>query len=191
MKNSLGLDYLKAAVRTRRDDGSGGSIFAEVHGTTLGAEYWGWVKNQAIEKEFKISRVRWERSNATSSANAVIGSVSELEYPPEVASEGPPASAKSKGDLSGLTAKVVRIKVMDDVGPTTITALKPPAGLAYKVYLDVETGCADLDPDEQERTFPSLAKDFTLYVVLANVEHQVGSRIAYDLEVKPAPPPSP
>ena len=112
--------------------------------------------------------------------NAVIDSVSELPYPPTGGAEGPPASAKSKGDLSGLTAKVVRIKVMDDVGPTTITALKPPAGLAYKVYLDGETGCAMINADhpEQARTFPSLAKGSTVYVVLANIEHQEGAESA-------------
>ena len=88
--------------------------------------------------------------------NAVIDSASQLAYPPTGGPEGPPASAKSKGDLSGLTAKVVRIKVMDDVGPTTITALKPPAGLAYKVYRDGETDCDKINADHpSSRRLPS------------------------------------
>ena len=55
MKNSLGLDYLKPLFERGGTTEAAAQFFAEVHGTTLGAEYWGWVKNQAIEKKFKIS----------------------------------------------------------------------------------------------------------------------------------------
>jgi hypothetical protein len=189
MKNSLGLDYLKPLFERGGTTEVAARFFAEVHGTTLGAEYWGWVKNQAIEKTFKIFDAMG--ADKCHINGAVIGSVSELDYPPAAGRDGPPASARSTGNLPGLTAKVVRIKVMDEVGPTTITAIQPPAGLAYKVYLDGETDCDKINADhpEQVRDFPSLAKGSTVYVVLANVEHQVGSRIGYELEVKPAPPP--
>ena len=91
MKNSLGLDYLKPLFERGGTTEAAAQFFAEVHGTTLGAEYWGWVKNQAIEKEYKISDAMGEE-NATWSPgnNAVIGSVSELPYPPKGAPEGPP-----------------------------------------------------------------------------------------------------
>ena len=54
MKNSLGLGYLKPLFERGGTTEAAAQFFAEVHGTTLGAEYWGWVKNQAIEKEYKI-----------------------------------------------------------------------------------------------------------------------------------------
>ena len=160
----------------------------------LGLEYWGWVKNQAIEKTFKISDAMGEDKChiVAPDDDAVIGSVAELEYPPAAGPEGPPASAKSIGGVCRASLpRSSGSRLWKHVGRTTITALKPPAGLAYKVYLDGDTDCAKINGDhpEQARTFTSLAAGSTVYVVLANIEHQRGSRIGYKLEVKPAPPP--
>ena len=192
MKNSLGLGYLKPLFERGGTTEVAAQFFAEVHSTSLGVEYWGWVKNQAIEKTFKISDAMGENKChiVAPDDDAVIGSVAELEYPPAPGPEGPPASASYTGSLSDLTAKVVRIKVTEAVGRTTITAGQPQ-GLAYKVYLNGDPDCAKLDGEHPEnvRTFSSLAADSTVYVVLANIEHQRGSRIGYKLEVKPAPPP--
>jgi hypothetical protein len=82
---------------------------------------------------------------------------------------------------------------MADVDLTTITSVKPEGlGFAYKVYLEGDTNCAEVDHHhpEQERPFNQLAAGSTIYVVVANTDHQPGSRIGYEIEVKPAPLPS-
>jgi len=107
-----------------------------------------------------------------------------LQYPGSTDSGG----SVVKGTLPRLTAEVVRIIVNDDKGRTTVTAGPPEAGLAYKVYRDGEENCADIH--DNERTFEDgeLTVADIVYVVLANTQHDPGSRIEYTLEIKPASP---
>ena len=50
LKNKLGLAYLKPLFDRGATAAAVDQFFIEEYGTSLGAEYWGWVKNQAIEK---------------------------------------------------------------------------------------------------------------------------------------------
>jgi hypothetical protein len=155
-----------------------------VHHTSLADEYWAWVKNQDIEKTINFDGVlvdpcRIERPRD----DPLIG-------PPRLTLSYPEADAPQsvRGNLPRLTAEVVKIEIIGDVGRTTVTAGRP-AGLAYKVYLNGDADCAKVDPEhpEHERTFDSLAAGSTVYVVLANTRHDPGSRVPYTLEVKPTP----
>jgi hypothetical protein len=143
-----------------------------------------------IEKTFKISDATGEQCHIEDAA--VIGQVQELTYP-LASHEGPPPNAIRKETLASLTAEVIRVNIMADDDLTTITSVKPEGlGFAYKVYLEGDTNCAEVDHHhpEQERPFNQLAAGSTIYVVVANTDHQPGSRIGYEIEVKPAPLPS-
>jgi hypothetical protein len=113
----------------------------------------------------------------------VIGpSGSTLSFP---GVEGP---TSVMGTLPRLTAEIVKIQVIGDMGPTVVTAGQPE-GLGYRVYVNGDAECAKVDDarPEYERTFPSLAAGSTLYVVLANTLHATGARVEYTLEVNPVP----
>lgn len=114
----------------------------------------------------------------------LIGTVPVLAHGHGV--EGP-AVPEVEGTLTSLTAQVVRIIFARDLGPTVITAGEQ-AGLVYKVYLHGVKPCGG-DIEDGTRTFPELAITDTVYVVLANTQHDdPGSRIKYKLEVQPAAP---
>lgn len=191
-KNNLGLDYLRLLFERGSGTEAAADFFLDAHQSSLGDQYWSWVKNQAIEKTID-SPFRMEQKCEVVSPgdDAVIGLVQDLEYPPPTNPDGPTAVANASGSLSSLTAKMIRIEITEDVGRTTINAKQPVANLAYKVYLDEDSDCAKLDDKhpESERTFESLNAGMTLYVVLANKEHLPEGRIGYTLEVKPAPLP--
>lgn len=181
-ERSLGLDYLRPLFERGGTTQAAADFLAEVHQTTLGAEYWAWVRNQAFEKANLLDqaladpcRLEFPRDNL------LIGTVPVLAH-----GQGdlPPAV---KGTLERLTAQVVRIVFARDLGPTIITAAEQ-AGLKYKVYLNGTKPCGP-EIEDGERQFEELSITDTVYVVLANTEHKAGSRIPYEVQVKPAPPP--
>jgi hypothetical protein len=182
LKRNLGLDYLKGLFRRGASPEDTDTFLQEEHQTTLGAEYWAWVKNQVIEKT-----INFDGNDACDIViprdNAVIGPVSVLAYP------APDAPPEINGTLPRLTAQLVRIVFTQDVGPVTITAGNSE-GLAYKVYLNGESPCAEGIQDK-ERTFEKLSIVDIVYVVLANTQYQAGSRVEYDVQVTPAPSPEP
>jgi hypothetical protein len=107
------------------------------------------VKNQAIEKTIDFDEKLTDPCRIVIPRDdPVIGPFDVLAYP---AADSPP---EVNGTLSRLSAAVVRIIFLQDVGRTTITA-SGSEGLAYKVYLNGEDGCAAV-PD-RDRTFESLS----------------------------------
>jgi hypothetical protein len=175
----LGLGYLKELFERGANVDAAVRFFAEEHATTLAAEYWSWVKNQAIEKTVDLDRALPDPCRVEIPRDApVIGDDLPVLHYPGV--EGGPATLE--GTLSTMTAAVVRVEVHSTVGRTLVTAGQPAGGLAYKVYVNGESGCGDRA--DNERLFESLTPEDTLYVVLANTDHEAGSRIKYTLEVK-------
>jgi hypothetical protein len=182
LKRNLGLDYLKELFRRGASPEDTDTFLKEELQTSLGAEYWAWVKNQAIERTIDFDgndpcHIVIPRDNA------VVGPVSVLAYP------APDAPPEVKGTLPRLTAQFVRIVFPQDVGPVTITA-GSSEGLAYKVYLNGESPCAEGIQDK-ERTFEKLSIVDVVYVLVANTQYQAGSRVEYDVQVTPAPGPEP
>jgi hypothetical protein len=139
------------------------------------------VKNQAVEKTVDFDDALADSCHLDFPRDTpLIGAVpvlahGEPEFPPIV-----------KGTLPRLTAEVVRIIFVRDPGPITVT-VEPQPGLEYKVYLNGESPCGSEIPD-RERTFQALSIADTVYVLLANTEYVAGSRIAYEVQVKPAAP---
>jgi len=187
-KNGLGLDYLKPLFERGGTTAAASEFFANVHQiftgiqqTSLGAEYWAWVKNQAIEKTLDLhvltNPCRIVSDNDVD--KTVIGQVSTLKY-----SGNLDEISSVFGNIKGLTAKVVQITFTKKLGPIKITAGEATGGLAYKVYLNGEELCAKL-PDN-ERTFLEVSENDTVYVILANTE--LDGRSSYRVEVKPADP---
>jgi hypothetical protein len=112
----------------------------------------------------------------------VIGEFGVLPYP-DVEINRP-----LEGALPRLTAQVVMINIIADVGPTTITIDEPAEGLVYKVYRDGEPGCVGVA--DKERRFDELKGNVDdLYVVLANTNSQAGNWAGYTLQVMPTPVP--
>jgi len=183
-EEKLGLGYLKSLFTLGADVDAAAEFFTRDHQTSLGAEYWCWVKNQAIEKTVDFDGALQDPCRiVTPRDDLVIGeNVPVLGYP---AVEGTPRTLM--GTLPRLTAGVVRINLNTNVGRTTVTAGPPGGGLAYKVYLNGEQSCAGI-ADNEPRTFERLTVDDTVYAILANIQHDRGSRIEYKLEVKPASP---
>jgi hypothetical protein len=162
-------------------------FFAEEQQTTLGAEYWAWVKNQAIEKKIDFDdRLTDPCRIVVPRDDLVTGPVAVLAYP---AADSP---REVKGTLPRLSATVVRIIFPQDVDRTTIT-VSGPEELAYKVYLngedDGQDGCAAVA--DRERTFESLSIVDVVYVLLANTRHEHDSRIEYTVQAMPAATPVP
>jgi hypothetical protein len=178
------LDSLKPLFERGGTTEAAARFFDEVYQMSLGDEYWAWVKNQAMEKAIPLDGFLLNPCNVQ---RTVIGTPQEFEYP--VTNPDGPNSLIVTETLSRLTARVVPIKIKEDVGRTTITAGRPD-GLAYKVYLDGDPKCAEVDTEhpEYDRTFESLKAGSTIYVILANTQHEPGRRVGYTLEVKPALP---
>lgn len=185
-ERGLGLDYLRPLFERGGTTQAAAEFFSEVHQTSLGDEYWAWVKNQAFEKTNDLGhaledpcRLEFDRDTL------LIGTVPVLPHG-QGGGESPRAPVV-EGILTRLTAQVVRITFARDLlSPTLITAGEQ-AGLKYKVYLNGIKPCGG-EIDDGPRTFPELAITDMIYVLLANTEHEPGSRIQYKLEVKPAPP---
>ena len=175
----LGIGYLKGLFALGGNVDAADQFFQQQFQSSLGSEYWAWVKNQAIEKTETFEGALTDPCHIVND-DPVVGPVSGLTYP---SPEGPSSVG---GTLGRLTAVVVKVEIKANVLRTTITAGRPD-GLAYKVYVDGDADCAKIDDahPEFERKFESLAAGTAIYVVLANVKHQAGERVAYQLEVKP------
>jgi hypothetical protein len=178
---SLELGYLTGLFLRGASPDAADALFREAHQSSLAQEYWAWVKNQAVEKTVDFDDALGDPCHLDFPRDTpLIGTVPVLphgnvEFPPE-----------QKGTLSRLTAEVVRIIFVRDPGPITVT-VEPQPGLEYKVYLNGESPCGSEIPDG-ERTFQALSIADMVYVLLANTEHVAGSRIAYEVQVKPAAP---
>jgi len=133
----------------------------------LGAEYWGWVRNQVNEKQVTfdgalLSPCRLELG--------LIGRGSEDN--PDILW---PASNKFIGELQPLQARAVKIELTAPAHDVTVSAEGGgPDVFAYKVYVPNEPACADpgVVPDSQPRTFQSLDKGAVLYVIVASLQYQ-------------------
>jgi hypothetical protein len=196
-KNNLGLGYLKELFARGASPDAADTFFKDVYHTSLASEYWAWVKNQAIEKTINFD-------------GALLGPECSIELPRDIpvvgkprpqfsiptplsfptltfpGSEGPVAA---RGTLRRLTAKVVKVDIVRDVGRITVTAGPLEGGLDYKVYLDKEVGCAEV-PDGVRTFAPpagsvgALKAGSVVYIILANNRHEPGNRIRYRVEVK-------
>jgi hypothetical protein len=143
---------------------------------TLGQEYWGWVKNQVMEK----TDVKFENDDGTTALNDPCqlelgligrGDVDEVDI-------SWPAAQSIFGGLEPLQAEAVKIEFTELARNITILAVGGggPDGPAYKVYLVGEAGCEvpGAVPDSSPRTFEELPAGSVVYVVLASVQHQDG-----------------
>ena len=183
-ERGLGLDYLRPLFE-RGGTTQAAVEFFSAQQTSLGAEYWAWVKNQAFEKTNSLDQTLADPCRLEFPRDTLlIGTVPVLAHG-QGGGDRPPVPVV-EGTLTRLTAQVVRIIFANDLGPTLIT-VDEQAGLKYKVYLNGITPCGR-EIEDGPRTFPELAITDTVYVVIANTQHEAGSRIAYRLEVKPAVP---
>ena len=183
-KKGLGLDYLRLLFDRGANPEAADAFFRELHQTSLADEYWGWVKNQAMERTIDLDATTPDGCDIDVARDLpVIGEFQVLPYP-HVEINRP-----LEGALPRLTAEVVMINIIADVGPTTITVGEPAEGLAYKIYRDGELGCESVD-DNRERRFDALKADQDdIYVVLANTNREVGNWVGYTLQVMPTPAP--
>ena len=140
---------------------------------TLGEEYWGWVKNQVMEKTVTFDDAL---ANPCQLELDLIGRGSD-DAGDEVDISWPDARSVH-GGLERLQAEAVKIEFTEFARFVTIFAEGGggPDGLAYKVYLAGESGCSDpaVIPDSEPRTFPELQPGAVVYVVLASIEHDAG-----------------
>jgi len=132
----------------------------------LGREYWAWAKNQVIEKTVDLDGAL---QNPCVLEHAWIGRAAN-----DAADFSWPVSDHVNGSLESLQSKLAKIEFTTAASDITITA-EGGGGesvLAYKVYLDGETDCADptKHPDGK-RTFASLPQGSIVYVVLANMQY--------------------
>ncbi len=100
LKNGLGLDYLKPLFARGASPDAANSFFAEEYQSSLGAEYWSWVKNQAIEKTIDFDGRLTDPCHVQTD---LIGTVKQLLYPPI------DALAWVDGSLGRLTSAGFRI----------------------------------------------------------------------------------
>jgi hypothetical protein len=144
---------------------------------TLGQEYWGWVKNQVMEK----TDVKFENDDGTTALKNPCqlelgligrGDVDEVDI-------SWPTAHSVFGGLEPLQAEAVKIEFTELARNITILAVGGggPDGPAYKVYLVGEAGCEvpGAVPDSSPRTFEELPAGSVVYVVLASVQHQDGA----------------
>lgn len=187
----LGLGYLKPLFARGTALHAAVDFFAQDMGTSLGDEYWSWVKNQAIEKRFTLGGALTDPGHIDANRDkSVIGDVAATAiYYPD--GEGKSATVP----LSILTAAVIEINITRHVDATSVTAGSLYGGRAYRVYLNGECAvegspCYARIP-EGTRTFDELEKGDILYVILANTNTDPAKRIEFTLTVAPAPPPPP
>jgi hypothetical protein len=178
-KNGLGLDYLRSLFERGATPEAADAFFRELHHTSLAEEYWGWVKNQAMERTIDLDATTPDGCDIDVGRDLpVIGQFQVMPYPQ------PEFNRPLDGALPRLTAQVVMINIIADVGPTTITIDEPADGLEYKIYRDGEPGCDGVD--DKERRFDELkGNEDDIYVVLANTNSQAGNWVGYTLQVKP------
>jgi hypothetical protein len=175
----LGLDYLKPLFSLGATTAAVDTFLSTTYESSLGVEYWGWAKNQAMEKSVDFDG---RLTNACHIEPELIGTPQFALYP---TIDLPPPI---EGTLPRLTAAVVGIIFQEDLGNTTITARVTSgnaAGLAYKVYMEGIPGCADVA--DGERTFDAVASASVAYVILANVQHDPAASLTYEVSISPTP----
>ena len=176
----LGLNYLTELFSRGLSPDAVDRMLSEVHGTSLADQYWGWAKNQTIEKAVDFDLALPDPCNLEFPRDTPITGTPQLLFFP--APDGPRSVT---GTLGRLTARVVMITMISDVGPTTVTAEPADPNLKYKVYVNKKSGCAG--GNDGPRTLDPLERDSVVFVVLANTSHQAGSRIGFTLSLAPAP----
>jgi hypothetical protein len=152
---------------------------------SLGDEYWAWVKNQVMEKTVPLASLPPpgnSLANPCQMEQALLGrtatSAADISWP---------ASNEAVVSLLHLEAKLVKIEVAEATSFVTVLAENGggPGGLAYKVYLKDEAGCANpAVVPEGARTFDSLPKGAVVYVVLADTDYQGAVRPLFRVLVR-------
>jgi hypothetical protein len=141
-KRGHGLDYLQPLFERGATLEQAAAFFAEIHPepTSLGAEYWAWVKNQAIERTIPYAGLPADKCKIEGpSDDPVIGPPRTTLSYPDV--EMPVAT--SGGILRRLTAEVVKVDITTTIMKrTAVTATaditdQPGGALAFKVYATV------------------------------------------------------
>ncbi|MFL5270163.1 MAG: FG-GAP repeat protein [Stellaceae bacterium] len=147
----------------------------------LGGEYWGWVKNQVLEKTVDFDGalqnpcvLEHSRFDKSGKGGAYMSW---------------PASDHVFGSLEGLQAMLVTIEFTTAANNVTITA-EGGGGenvLAYKVFRDGEPDCADpIKSPDGKREFESVAQGDLVYVLLADMQYD-GQAAAPLFEVRVIP----
>ena len=180
LKKNLGLIYLKTLFAYGATPAGADQFFIIEHGTSLGAEYWGWVKNQAVEKTFDSDR---KLGNPGQINLEATGTPRGLLYPPR------DQLPSVEGTLPRLTSEVVQIVFSaGEIGETSYTVTVAAAtvsgaanGLAYKVYKQGETDFAV--QENEPRTFVQEPLPFVVYVILSNVQYQPENSLSYRVSV--------
>jgi hypothetical protein len=184
LKHGVGLDYLIALFNHGSTTEAANQFFTDVYKSSLGAEYWSWLKNQAMEKVVEIAGGMGAKCTISSSGSVLevpLGDVPQLQYGPD----SPPSLFTAS--VQSLTGRLIKITVDPGVGPTVISV--SPLGLAYKTYVDGDPECATADDQhpEQDRTFASIAAGSVLYLLVANKEYDPKSNITYTVNIAPPP----
>jgi FG-GAP repeat len=186
----LGLGYLQPLFARGVDLQAAVDFFAQDLGTSLGDEYWSWVKNQAIEKLYTLGGALTDPGRIELPRDSpVVGDLVEVN-----SIDYPDGEIKTKHvTLTILTAAVIQINITRHVDATIVDAGPLDGGRAYRVYVNGECtsegGPCYARIPEGTRSFDHLEKGDTLYVLLANTNTDPAKRIKYTLTV--APPPSP
>jgi hypothetical protein len=176
LRENLGLGYLKPLFELGGSTLEAADFFFRGYDTTLAAEYWRWVKNQAMEKTVFFAEVPQEPCRIQMDA---VGEPEVLWYPRI------DAPNFAQGTLPPLTSEVIEITAInrEGLGPTRVFA-DEAQGLRYKIYLEEEDNCAEVV--DGERTFPSLPFGTVLYAVVANTRYW--DRLSYTVRIEGASP---
>lgn len=176
-KKNLGLSYLKPLFALGASPAAVDMFFITGHGTTLGAEYWAWVKNQAIEKTIDFDGIL---KNPGQIDTEITGWPRELLYP-QADSE-----PSVHGTLGRLTSTVVRITFSagadGETGYAVTVKVSDAGGLAYRIYREGETDFADVK-DNLARDFEAGTASFIVYVLLSNMHYTPDTSLSYRVSV--------
>jgi hypothetical protein len=179
LKNKLGLAYLKPLFELGATAAAVDKFFTDEHGTSLGAEYWEWVKNQAIEKTIDFGGVL---KNPGHIELDLIGTPQRLQYPPR---DQLPAV---EGTLPRLTSQVVQIDFSAGESAETYTVTVAAAavsgaadGLKYKVCKEGDTDFAAVD--DGPRIFNQEPTPFVACVILSNLHYKPENSLSYRVTV--------
>jgi hypothetical protein len=172
----LGLDYLKPLFERGATTDAVAAFFNDVHGISLGMEYWRWAKNQVMEKKIDFEK---ELFLPCELEYARIG----REIPPnpdiEFDNGDDVDTLYAEGTLAELASGVVAISFNDALGFVRVEAARkgPAEGLQYKVYVKHDKDCQSV-PDGA-RVLRNMAPGTTLYVLLSNIQHQADTSLDY------------
>jgi hypothetical protein len=189
-RKGLPLGYLKPLFARGGTTQGAAAFFTEEHGTSLGEEYWGWVKNQAMEKTVPL-RTADPPGEALKSPchieTAVIGTPQELAFPAPGAGNEVATSLRSLPRLTAAAVKVTFPQGAPPVVTLSAEATGAGAGLKYKAYREGEDDCADPGkaPDGP-RSFQGLTADDVIWVLVADTQHVYGQSFDYLVRVQAA-----